>query len=326
MTQKINLRKLAWWNRQPTLWSHSCPAMELIPRDDEEDVIGVPPLSIEPLNMDFDGDTSAIYVNHDEEALRQMFEKASIQNTVFYDAKDDFLSTIRHEALYAAYVLSRFPKPETNFLAVGNLKELPEEVKLFNNNLHSGISIDGELYTYGICLLNKWCGFEKIHIDELITKKQVQMISRKIYEIHGEDSQVFYDHLSELEKKLMFFITITNHVPTLSLEEMINLVDDDTHKLIRKIPRDNPYISYHINNGLTDRCIDNFDHDSNLYQLFKSGSRFSKTQLARSCISIGLLADQNNVVDPNPIRSNLIEGLTPSEFFQSSPGTRKGKN
>lgn len=53
---KINLRKLMWFNRQPTLWSHSCPAVEVVPRDDEEKVFGVSPLTIEPLNMDFDGE------------------------------------------------------------------------------------------------------------------------------------------------------------------------------------------------------------------------------------------------------------------------------
>lgn len=34
--------------------------MEVVPRDDEEDTIGVPPLSVEPLNMDFDGEKANI--------------------------------------------------------------------------------------------------------------------------------------------------------------------------------------------------------------------------------------------------------------------------
>lgn len=53
--ENMNLRQLTWWNRQPTLWSHSCPTMKVIPQDNDECVFGVPPLSIEPLNMDFDG-------------------------------------------------------------------------------------------------------------------------------------------------------------------------------------------------------------------------------------------------------------------------------
>lgn len=57
---KINLRQLIWWNRQPTLWSHSCPVTKATPRDDDECVFGTSPLSIEPLNMDFDGGSITI--------------------------------------------------------------------------------------------------------------------------------------------------------------------------------------------------------------------------------------------------------------------------
>ena len=254
-----------------------------------------------------------------------MWERAAIRNTVYYDAKDEFLSTIRHEALYSAYVLSHFPKPSKSFLEVEDLQSLPEKLEWFNTRLSDGVKVGGEIYTYGICLLNKWCGFREVEINELITKKQIQLISGKIYEYHQKDSKTYYDWLHELNKKLLFFISATNFVPTLSLEEMVGLVDETTHELIQKIPSGNPYVAYHINNALNDRCVDGFDPNSNLYQLFKSGSRFSKVQLARSCISIGLLADEKNVVDPNPINTSLVEGLTPEQFFASSPGTRKGR-
>ena len=56
--EKINLRTLAWWNRQPTLWSHSCPVIKVVPSEDEADILRINPLSIEPLNLDFDGDTA----------------------------------------------------------------------------------------------------------------------------------------------------------------------------------------------------------------------------------------------------------------------------
>ena len=52
LDEKINLRQLSLWNRQPTLWSHSCPAVKFVPRDDDELTFGTSPLSIEPLNMD----------------------------------------------------------------------------------------------------------------------------------------------------------------------------------------------------------------------------------------------------------------------------------
>ena len=302
--------------------------MELIPRDDDEITFGTPPLSIEPLNMDFDGDTSAIYLNHDIDALKQMYDHAFIQNTVFYDAKDDCLSTIRHEALYAAYILTHgFEEFEGKlFKNIDDLQNLPEDLDLFNDSLNAAVSVNGTKYTYGVCLFNKWCGFNNVLINQPVTKKQIQLTSKTIYENCGCDSKKYYDQLFELERTLMSLITLTKHIPSLSLFEMVSLVNDDNHELINRIPSGNAYLSYHINNALTDRCVEDFPHESSLYKLFKSGSRFSKVQLARSCINIGLLADENNVVDPVPINSSLITGLTPEQFFQSAPGTRKGLN
>ncbi len=250
-----------------------------------------------------------------------MYERAYIGNTVCYDAKDDFLSTIRHEALYAAYVLTcDFDKPQSKiFKEIKDLQRLPEALELFNDSLNNEVTVNGTPYTYGVCLFNKWCGFNDILINQVITKKQIQLVSRTIYESVDKDSKLYYDNLYELEKKLMSFITITKHIPSLSLFEMVSLVSDDNHALLKKIPKGNAYLAYHINNALTDRCIDDFSHESSLYKLFKSGSRFSKVQLARSCINIGLLADENNIVDMTPINSSLIEGLTPEQFFQSAP-------
>jgi hypothetical protein len=49
------LKRLAFINRQPSLWKHSCPAVEIIPTDDPDDeTIHVSPLFLEPLNMDAD--------------------------------------------------------------------------------------------------------------------------------------------------------------------------------------------------------------------------------------------------------------------------------
>ena len=257
-----------------------------------------------------------------------MHDKAFIQNTVFYDAKDDCLSTIRHEALYAAYILTcDYDSPEGKlFKEIKDLQDLPESLDLFNDSLTAEVNINGTKCTYGVALFNKWCGFNEILINQVITKKFIQLVSKKIYENCNEDSKAYYDQLFELERTLMSFISITKWIPSLSLFEMVSLVDDDTHGLLKKIPSGNPYLSYHINNALTDRSIDNFPHDSSLYKLFKSGSRFSKVQLARSCINIGLLADEENIVQEVPINSSLVEGLTPEQFFSSSPGTRKGKN
>lgn len=253
-----------------------------------------------------------------------MYNKAYLQNVVQYDSNDNFLSTIRHDALFAAFIMTQNcdRPPEKPIMKIDSIFNLPEKIDLMNSP-EKFIKIKNELVTYGIALINYWLGFDKIIINFPIVKKQVQTISRLTY-IYYNDSKKYYDALSNLEKHLMTYISITKFTPTINIDQMINLVGDELHQLMLKIPGKNPKLAYYINNALIDRAVDNFDPNCNLYKLYKSGSRFNKQQLARSCINIGLVADENNIIDEEPINSSLIEGITEKEFFISSLGTRKG--
>jgi hypothetical protein len=105
---------------------------------------------------------------------------------------------------------------------------------------------------------------------------------------------------------------------------MLDLIDNKTKDLINKIPNDIS-IGYLINQALVSKCLNNFGKQENtLYNLFKSGSRFSEKQLSRSCINIGFTADAFNQIKPFAINTNLLRGLNEDEFFVGSSGTRKG--
>lgn len=321
------LNKLIIMNRQPTLWRHGISTVRVIPSEDYEDnTIGLSPLILEAYNADFDGDTVALYEIHDIDALKEMSEKAYLKNVTVYDSDGKKISTIRHEALYAAYVLTENIET-TDFqylLEIEELKDLPEDLNYYNDCLSRSVKFRDKFYTYGICLINKWCGFNKIIINRSITKKENNYISEEIYNYHN-DNKLYYKYLTELNKRLLFFISISKHNTTIDLDEMINIVDDKTKELFKKLPENNVYLGYQINEGLVDKCLNNMNKKSKLYKLYKSGSRFSKKQLARSCINIGYIADDNNIVHPTPIRTNLISGLTITDFLLGAPGSRKGK-
>ncbi len=319
-------KRLMYINRQPTLWRHGSPAVLVTHQDDDEDeTIGLSPLFLEPLNADFDGDTSALYVIHDEEALEEMDDRAYLKRYVNYDTNRDFLAVLRHEALYAAFILTETVKPETtkDLIKINSLEELPEDFTLYNDKLKHPVQIGEDLYTYGICLFNKWCGFSQIQVTKPVAKKEANTVSRAIFRYNNTDTYRFYTKLKDICNKLFLFITTTKHCPSINVNEMADLVDDTTKSLFKKLPNNNVELGYHINQGLIERCVDRFNTTHQLYKLFKSGSRFSKTQLARSCINIGYSADAQNIVIPQPIRGNLLTGLTQEDFFLGSPGTRK---
>jgi hypothetical protein len=104
---------------------------------------------------------------------------------------------------------------------------------------------------------------------------------------------------------------------------MSNVKDKIVNNIFKKLPDNNVLLGFYITESLTNRCITNMDKNSSLYKLFKSGSRFSKSQLARSTILIGYSANTDNTIIQQPINTSLLEGLTEEQYFSVSPATRK---
>ncbi|MFW6242605.1 MAG: hypothetical protein ACOC2W_00440 [bacterium] len=319
------LQKLCFLNRQPSLFRHGCVGMEIIPaKDDDDETIGLSPLALEPLNADYDGDTAALYILHDNEALQEVHDKAFLQSYVLYDSSNKMLATIRHETLYAAHLLSvsliDYTLPDIN---IDNLQDLEETIELYNN-INTPVYFNDQTYSYGICLLNKWCGFNHVVIDFEITKSDASKISKIIYNYFNKNNKKYYDQLSILTNHLLFYISSINESPTINLDQLLTLLTPEEEQLFKKLPENQPYVGYYIHKSLCQRCLDKLDKKTQLYKLYKSGSRFSKTQLERSVISIGYCANAKNQIMARPITSNLIKGLNELNFFMGADGTRKG--
>ena len=319
------LRQLCFLNRQPSLFRHGCVGMEIIPaEDDHDETIGMSPLALEPLNADFDGDSTALYILHDRYALEEVREKAFLKSYVEYDSSEEMLATIRHEALYTGYLLSSAKiNTEIEPIYIDKLIHLPESIELYNK-IDTPISFNNKLLSYGICLLNKWCNFDNILIDYVIDKSKSSLISRTIYEYFNNDNEKFYNQLTILEKHLLFFISTIHESPTISFNDLVNVLLEKEEKLFKKLPGNHPELGYYIHKSLCDKTLDQLNKNQQFYKLFKSGSRFSKTQLERSVINIGYCANSKNEIVPYPISTNLISGLSERQFFEGADGTRKG--
>ena len=319
-TKRLN--KIALLNRQPTLFRHGLNAVDIIPCDNYDDkTIRIPPLMLEQYNADHDGDQMNVYLIHDKEALKEIEEKAHLKNIYRYDSDNSMITNVRHEALQACYILSEnMVNEDKKCIEVENLQDLPEDFDYWNNELDKPVYIKEEVYPYGICLLNKWMGLSQVLLNKIITKKESEEISTTIF----ENVENYLEQINDLNKKLLFFISSSNHCPTINVEEMINILDHQSDKLFQKLPKTNPYIGYHINEGLIDRCINNLDPQSDLYKLYRSGSRFSKQQLSNICLNIGYVADAKNIVIKEPICTNLMKGLDEETYFRTAPGSRKG--
>jgi len=185
-------------------------------------------------------------------------------------------------------------------------------------NYNNIVSLNNQTVSYGICLFNKWAGFRKVVVKSYISPDS---ISRAIYE-DSVDNDEYHTRLYNLSKRLMWYVSIhSKDVLSLSLKQINELNMGEHKKLLHKLPN-NPYIGQHVYTAVTKRIYDEIPDHHHLKKLTKI--KVSKTQLSRLIGAIGYVADDQNMVAPEPIRESVFNGLSPDLFFQTAQGTRKG--
>lgn len=281
--------RLVYINRQPTLWRYGLIGVEVVGINNH-DSISVSPLIVHGPNMDFDGDTAAIYKVHDTDSKKELYDNAFVANLVKYDHNDTMVHTIANEAKYAFNILNSSEiKKDTTI----------KPSKFYDPNVSIYSRVDDNI-SYGKYLLSNWYGLSN---DEL-------------YKI-SYDNFDYHKKLKNLNLYLNWFLSCnTEEIFSLPFNEKLN-----KNELLNKLPN-NPYVGYNIYVALTEKIYDSIPSNYTLYKLSKI--KFRKVQFIRSLISIGYIADNNNMVDYKPVTTNILSGLTEDEFFRTSFGTRKG--
>ena len=233
--------------------------------------------------MDFDGDTASVFKLHDSNAQQELLDNAFYKDCVQYDHNSQFLSQIKNEAVFAFNVLA-LTKPDESMFAfdVENISQVEIDYDLILN-LNQPIRYKGELYSYGICLLNKWL----YNTEPTITaKNNSQDCSQAIFN-NSTDNADYHYKLLEFNKNLNWFIA-AHRTQTLAfeLDESCEVLETCLENPLLKNLPNNPYIGYYIHKSLVDKVHKELPEDLNLVKLLKS--KFKKEQFARSVISIGL--------------------------------------
>lgn len=311
--------KIVLINRQPTLWRYGIPAVKVVGVSDG-DVISVSPLLLEAMNGDFDGDTMAIYRIHDTTAQKELKNNAYFLNCIKHDHNDTYIQGIRIEAIYAAYhLLNAKINNDKNVIYINSLNELPME---FSDILNVDVPVNfkGKLYSYGICLFNKWCGFADIIVEKFVKSDQLS----RIIHTHSKSNDAYQKTIGTIMRKLFWYSTINPHnVLSLNIQEISSLELSDQRKLLAKLPQ-NPYIGQHAYQAIVNRIYDQIPNSHIFKKLIGANLGKVKTQLSRMIGAIGYIADNNNIVSSYPLTNTVFNGLDPDTFFQTAFGTRKG--
>lgn len=314
-TNSKRKHRLIYINRQPTLWRYGLFGVEVVGLCDD-DTIHVSPLVVPSLNMDFDGDTAAVYRVHDTNSVEELYNNAFVLNLVEYDHNPDLVHKITHEAMYGHEVL-RKANPNEN-LKMLELNQIEYDHTI---DISTPVQIENKVYSYGVVLLNYFAGFEFGEFK--ITKDTSPSKSVRYIYMDSKTNDEYHERLLKFWQSINWFLA-THPAETLSLPfgdatEITNHMIKNP--IIRNLP-ENPYIGHHIHSAIIDNTYNDLGETTQLRKL--TNSKFNQTQFARGLVSIGYIADNQNKISPSPIHGNILSGLTEHEFFNTSFGTRKG--
>jgi len=315
-------QRLVLINRQPSLWRFSCSGV-VIKGISEGNTLEVSPLILGPIAGDYDGDALPIYRLHDSESLKEIETFSFIANDSKMDHNDQYLHELSKETIYSFNILKSNTIDTTlDTFIVDKLSNLTIDYKLLENYETPVLIQDLDITVpYGQAILNNWCGFDDIKLTEKSTGWDV---SNEIFN-NSSKCMRYHDTLSELNRLLHWFMfTHPTESLTLPFGDAVDVIENTSNmenNLLEKLPK-SPYIGYVMYIALVKRIQESIPKSSQLYKLTKA--KFNATQFARSLVGIGYIADNNNLIDPEPISSGLLEGIDYDTFFKTSFGTRKG--
>jgi DNA-directed RNA polymerase subunit beta' len=354
-------------NRAPTL--HRLGIQAFQPKLIEGKAIQLHPLACTAFNADFDGDQMAVHVPLGQEAVLEASILMLASHNILNPANGAPITVPSQDMVLGLYYVTKGRRGSKKDPELGEGKVFygPEEVIIALNegviSKHAYIKVrvkvrteSGELETQlietvaGRVLFNQHVPEKVGYVNELLSKKKLQIIISEIFKITGMDTTAkFLDDIKTLGFQEAYKgglsiglndVMIPDVKDALILEakgEVEEVWNNYLMGLITDNERYNQVIDIwtRINSQITSTLMKQLEEDkqgfNSIYMMMHSGARGSREQIRQLGGMRGLMAKpQKNLVGSvgeiieNPIISNFKEGLDVIEYFISTHGARKG--
>jgi len=255
-------------------------------------VIKIHPLICPCFNADFDGDQMAVYIPISKKSKDEIMNKFLSIKNLSNPANAELTTTPSQDIILGIYALTtnQFPR----------LKDIVE--------------FKGKNITTSRMIFNKCLPDNYPLIDYNVTKKELLKILNDIKDNYSD--QITANVLDKIKHVGFEYASLFG--PTMSLDQC-QLKDDSlkeeiyTGKIIEQLNK--------ISSKDTEEYLrKNFGYA----YMIDSGSRGSWDQVRQIVLSRGFISNFKGEIIPTPVKSSLIDGLTPEEFFISTYGCRKG--
>lgn len=347
-------------NRAPTLHRLGIQAYE--PVLVEGKAIHLHPLACTAFNADFDGDQMAVHVPLSIEAQLEARVLMMSSNNVLSPASGKPIIVPSQDMVLGIYYLtyeadgmigegSVYSSPEECLLAL-NAKavDLHSKIKCRmeyvgdDGKFHKGIvdTTPGRIIVSDI--LPKKEGVPFSLVNRLVKKKQISQIIDEVYRVcGGKETCIMADAIMGLGYKYACLSGISFGKDDLIVPAAKEKLIADTAAQVKEFEQQ--YQNGLITKGekynkvvdiwasCTDKVADEMmkniskpDHGvyNSVFMMADSGARGSAAQMRQLAGMRGLMAKPSGEIIEQPIISNFKEGLTVSEYFNSTHGARKG--
>jgi len=353
-------------NRAPTL--HRLGIQAFQPKLIEGKAIQLHPLVCTAFNADFDGDQMAVHVPLSHAAVLEAQILMLSSHNILNPSNGAPIAVPSQDMVLGLYYLTKAKKstPQEKVKGEGRIFYSQEEVRIALNqgqlDLHAIIKVrvnnfreGNELKTKiiettaGRVIFNSYVPESIGYINELLTKKSLRDIIRRVVKEHGMAVAArFLDDIKELGFMTAFRGGLSFNLADVqtpdekdvvlkqAYEEVEEVLENYNNGFITNNERYNQVIDIwtRTNNKLTNIVLEKLSNDrqgfNSVYMMLDSGARGSKEQIKQLCGMRGLMAkpqkagDTSASVIENPILSNFREGLSILEYFISTHGARKG--
>ena len=340
-------------NRAPTL--HRLGIQAFQPILVEGKAISIHPLVCAAFNADFDGDQMAVHVPLSVEAQMEAKILMLSSNNILSPANGRPLAIPSQDIVLGCYYMTKARKGEPGEgYMFADIDEVLVAYHAGKIGFHAKIKVRIENTivdtTTGRVIFNQIVPDELGFLNELLTKKRMEDIVAKSYEVSGSKRTVqFLDDLKQIGFRYAMKAGVT-----IGLDDV--LIPDEKESLVQKSNKEVDHIRSLYEKGiitdgerynkvidvwtratnqvaeyLFDHLKESMDGFNPVYMMADSGARGSKEQIRQLAGMRGLMAKPQKKLTggtgeiiESPITANFREGLSVLEYFISTHGARKG--
>lgn len=316
-------------NRPPSL--HKFNVLAMFPKiietanKNDELVVRLNPLVMKGYNADNDGDTVAVHVPATEEARQEAIEKLLPSKHLIKPGTRQFMPTLRNEYVGAIYRLTKLsPNSDTIKRMYTDYNQLFDDWAKRRINSDDLISFDGQTMTVGRALVNGVLPRQWRRPDEVWdSKKMAQMLSR-ITMLDEELASKIVDAWKNVGRIAMYRHPFTIGVSDLYVPDVKKQIEKMMEPLYKPNASDKYLEVLKAVDDLIKQKAKEFEEKNDVFLMMQSGTKGDISQIRQLIVSPVFVQDTYGNIVEMPITRSYSEGVTLSEYFASSFGSRTG--